>query len=142
MADHPLLARQLRRLGLQKGEAPDTAGWRALIDVLERTYQEADQDRRMLEHSLDVSSEEMVEMYQRQKSAFESRLHHLAGIIERSPVVAITWRNEPGRPVDYVSGNIVRFGHSPGDLMSGKVNYSELIHPDDREARTRDCRTP
>ena len=132
MADHPLLARQLRRLGLGEGQVPDAAGWQALIDVVQRTYQEADQDRRMLEHSLDVSSEEMAEMYQRQKSAFESRLHHLAGIIERSPVVAITWRNEPGWPVDYVSGNVARFGHRQADLISGRVNYGDLIHPDDR----------
>ena len=96
MANHPLLARQLHRLGLSENQPPDASGWQALLDVLRRTYLEADQDRQMLEHSLDVSSEEMVEMYQRQKSAFESRLQHLAGIIERSPVVAITWRNEPG----------------------------------------------
>ena len=132
--DHPLLARQLRRLGLSADKPPDAAGWRALIEAVQTTYDEADQDRRMLEHSLDVSSEEMVEMYQRQKSAFESRLHHLAGIIERSPVVAITWRNEPGMPVDFVSGNIVQFGHPPDDLMSGKISYSDLIHPDDRAA--------
>jgi len=134
VTDHPLLARQLRRLGLSADKPPDAAGWRALIEAVQTTYDEADQDRRMLEHSLDVSSEEMVEMYQRQKSAFESRLHHLAGIIERSPVVAITWRNQPGMPVDFVSGNIVQFGHPPDDLMSGKISYSDLIHPDDRAA--------
>jgi diguanylate cyclase (GGDEF)-like protein/PAS domain S-box-containing protein len=131
MANHPLLARQLHRLGLSENQPPDASGWQALIDVLRRTYLEADQDRQMLEHSLDVSSEEMVEMYQRQKSAFELRLRHLAGIVERSSVVAITWRNEPGRPVDYVSGNVVRFGYRPDDLMSGKVKYADLIHPDD-----------
>jgi hypothetical protein len=70
MAKHPLLTRQLRRLGLSEDKLPDVVGWQAMIDVVQRTYQEADQDRRMLEHSLDVSSEEMVEMYQRQKSAF------------------------------------------------------------------------
>ena len=129
MANHPLLARQLRRLGLSENQPPDASGWQALIDVLQRTYREADQDRQMLEHSLDVSSEEMVEMYQRQKSAFESRLHHLAGIIERSPVVAITWRNEPGWPVDYVSGNIVRFGYRPDDLMSGKTELRRTPPP-------------
>ena len=132
MADHPLLVRQLRRLGLDAERMPDAAEWQALIDVVQRTYREADQDRRMLEHSLDVSSEEMVEMYQRQKQAFESRLHHLAGIVERSPVVAITWRNEPDWPVDYVSGNVVRFGHRPDDLMSGGLKYGDLVHPDDR----------
>lgn len=132
MADHPLLVRQLRRLGLDADRVPDAAGWQTLIDVVQRTYREADQDRRMLEHSLDVSSEEMVEMYQRQKQAFESRLHHLAGIVERSPVVAITWRNEPDWPVDYVSGNVVRFGHRPDDLMSGRLKYGDLVHPDDR----------
>ena len=141
MADHPLLVRQLRRLGLSEDQAPDAVGWQALIDVVRRTYREADQDRRMLEHSLDVSSEEMSEMYQRQKSAFELRLHQLAGIVERSSVVAITWRNEPGRPVDYVSGNVARFGYRPDDLMSGKVKYADLIHPDDLEMLEEDVVT-
>jgi diguanylate cyclase (GGDEF)-like protein/PAS domain S-box-containing protein len=141
MANHPLLARQLRRLGLSENQPPDASGWQALIDVLRRTYLEADQDRQMLEHSLDVSSEEMVEMYQRQKSAFELRLRHLAGIVERSSVVAITWRNEPGWPVDYVSDNVVRFGYRPDDLMSGMVKYADLIHPDDRAMLEEDVAT-
>jgi len=138
VADHPLLARQLRRIGLSADQPPDAAGWQALVDVLQRTYKEADQDRRMLEHSLDISSEEMVEMYQRQKSAFETRLRQLGEIVERSPVVAITWRNESGWPVEYVSGNVVRFGYWPEDLVSGRVNYADLVHPDDRATLERD----
>ncbi|NJD25163.1 MAG: EAL domain-containing protein [Betaproteobacteria bacterium] len=138
MATHPLLVRQLRRLGLSAAQAPDGEGWQALLAVLQRTYEEADQDRGMLEHSLDISSEEMAEMYQRQKSAFESRLRHLAGIIEHSPVVAVTWRNEPGWPVDFVSGNIVRFGHDPEDFMSGRLSFMALVHDEDRAGLERD----
>jgi diguanylate cyclase (GGDEF)-like protein/PAS domain S-box-containing protein len=138
VAIHPLLARQLRRLGLGERQALTAEQWRSMLTVVDHSYQEADQDRRMLERSLEISSGEMVEMYQRQKSAFESRLRLLAGIIERSPVVAITWRNEPGRPVDYVSGNIERFGYRQDDLISGKIHYAELIHPQDRPVLERE----
>ena len=132
MTRHPLLDRQLRRLGLAVERPPTPSEWQALLSVVGDTYIEADQDRRMLEHSLDVSSAEMVEMYQRQKSALETRLHHLAGIIERSPVVAITRRNLPGRPIEFVSGNITRFGYTPDDFITGKIAYSDLVHPEDR----------
>lgn len=138
MATHPLLARQLRRLGIDSGRPPTAAEWDAVLAVVAGTYREADQDRRMLEHSLDVSSAEMVDMYQRQKFAFESRLRHLAAIIERSPVVAITWRNEPGRPVDYVSDNVARFGYRPEDFMSGSVRYADLVHPEERTGLVRE----
>ena len=137
MARHPLLERQLRRLGLADGTAlPDDV--RALVDIVDRSYREADQDREMLEHSLEISSEEMVELYQRQKSAFETRLRHLAGIIERSPVVAISWRNEPGRPVAFVSGNIERFGYRQEQFMSGGLDYADLVHPEDRPVLERE----
>lgn len=55
---HPVLARQLRRLGV--GEAPpDEEQWRALLSRIEGAYEAADQDRYTLERALEISSEEM-----------------------------------------------------------------------------------
>ena len=58
-------------------------------------------------------------------------LKRLDGIIRRSPVVAISWRNEPGWPVAYVSDNVAMFGYKPQQLLSGEIGYERLVHPDD-----------
>lgn len=57
---------------------------------------------------------------------------HLSRIIARSPMVAITWRNEPHWPVEFVSENIWRFGYRTEDFLDGRIRYTDLIHPDDR----------
>ena len=54
-------------------------------------------------------------------------------VIENSPAVLFRWRNAENWPVEYVSGNIRRLGYEPGELLSGSVRYSSLIHPDDVE---------
>lgn len=55
----------------------------------------------------------------------------LASILEFSPCVAITWCNRAGWPVDYVSANFRQFGYEGAELVSGRLNYRSLIHPDD-----------
>lgn len=59
---HPLLARQLRRLGIRT-EAPDLADWARLLAVVNSTYGDADLDRDTLERSLTISSREMRALY-------------------------------------------------------------------------------
>ncbi|MEE4638051.1 MAG: PhnD/SsuA/transferrin family substrate-binding protein, partial [Wenzhouxiangella sp.] len=59
------------------------------------------------------------------------RLKRLERIIERSPVAAISWRNEAGWPVSYISENATLLGYEPGRFQSGDLRYDELIHPDD-----------
>ncbi|MCX7897406.1 MAG: PAS domain-containing protein [Rhodocyclaceae bacterium] len=62
----------------------------------------------------------------------------LASLIEHSPLVAIVWRNAPGWPVEFVSDNISRWGFEKQDLLSGRLQYADLIHPDDLPAITAD----
>ncbi len=48
------------------------------------------------------------------------------------PNVAFKWRAVEGWPVEYVSPNIEQqFGYTAKDLISGKVPYMSIIHPDD-----------
>lgn len=74
---HSLLARQLRRHfadGLP-------AGIGAFLDDVDRAYREADKDRCMLERSLEITSEELLELNKnietelRQKQIIEHELH-------------------------------------------------------------------
>lgn len=62
----------------------------------------------------------------------QTQLQELASVIEHSPVVAIAWRNLPGRPLGFVSENIAQWGHSRAQLLSGALHYADLIHGDDR----------
>jgi diguanylate cyclase (GGDEF)-like protein/PAS domain S-box-containing protein len=77
-----LLARQLRKLGLDAQHPPEAAVWSDLLSVIDRAYDDADQDRYTLERSLAISSEEMQTLYQRRTSSYEARLRTLFGTIQ------------------------------------------------------------
>ena len=54
-------------------------------------------------------------------------------VVESSPVVLFRWLNQPGWPMEYVSGNVRRWGYSADVLLNGELLYEDIIHPDDRE---------
>jgi diguanylate cyclase (GGDEF)-like protein/PAS domain S-box-containing protein len=54
-----------------------------------------------------------------------------ASLIERSPAVVAIWRNEPDWPLTYISENVRQFGYRAEDFMSARLNYLDLVHPDD-----------
>lgn len=56
----------------------------------------------------------------------------VTALINRSPVVAIEWRNQPGWPVAFVSDGIAQWGYDRDDFISGRIQYADLIHADDR----------
>ena len=61
---HPLLKRQLKRLGLEvECDAPDAERWRELVRRVSRAYEEHDQERYLLERSQDLASQEMAALY-------------------------------------------------------------------------------
>ncbi len=60
-------------------------------------------------------------------------------ILNGSAMVAIIWRNEAGWPVEYVTNNVEAvLGFKASELLSGKVTYGQIIHPDDLPRVTRE----
>ncbi len=59
-------------------------------------------------------------------------------VVEKSPVVLFRWKGDDEGPVELVSGNILQFGYTPEEFLSGSITYSEIIHPDDLERVTRE----
>ncbi|MBP1908952.1 GAF domain-containing protein [Methanolobus bombayensis] len=57
----------------------------------------------------------------------------IAKVVNDSPVTIFIWKAEEGWPVEFVSENVRQFGYSPDDFLSGKLNYEDIIHPDDIE---------
>ncbi len=64
------------------------------------------------------------------RAALERR-EELERIIARSPSVAVLWSAQEGWAVQFVSESISQFGYSAKDLVSGRVRFVDLLHPDD-----------
>src|SRR5579883_1056905 len=47
------------------------------------------------------------------------------------PVTVFRWTAAENWPVEYVSANVSQFGYQPQDFMSGRINYGDIVHPDD-----------
>jgi len=63
---HPLLERQLRRAGLAGAPgSPLPPGWADLLQRVSRAYREHDEGHYLLEHSQQLASQEMTELYKR-----------------------------------------------------------------------------
>jgi len=53
-------------------------------------------------------------------------------IIAQSPVVLFRRRAGKTPKLVYVSSNIIQFGYAAEELLNGRVKFSEIVHPDDR----------
>ena len=76
---HPLLVRQLRKLGLQADAAPDAAAFATLLARVSAVYADVDQERYVLERSQDIASREMVALNEALRSS-EARLASLLSL--------------------------------------------------------------
>ncbi|WP_445475649.1 PAS domain-containing sensor histidine kinase [Methanococcoides methylutens] len=66
--------------------------------------------------------------------AFEEAIRKqkaLEDIINNSSTMAFLWRAEDLWPADYASENVSKLGYSAEDFVIGRINYGDLVHPDD-----------
>ena len=61
----------------------------------------------------------------------EEALQQANLVVENSPVVLFRWKACEGWPVELVSKNVTQFGYTPEELLSGKVFFSSIVHPED-----------
>ncbi len=59
------------------------------------------------------------------------RIRHLESIVNRSHAIAFRWRVAEGWPVEFVSENVRQLGYTPEDLLSGRVSWPGITHPED-----------
>jgi len=85
---HSLLRRQLRKLIPEGQGLPTTEQWATLLDRVSQTYAEADQDRYMLERSLQVSSAEMQQLYEELRTSSQATIDEKHARLEESLTVA------------------------------------------------------
>ena len=85
-ATHRSLARQLRRLRLAADTVPtEVSAWQQFLQVVSGAYHEADEERYILERSLDMSTKEMRELH----DTLSHRARHdtLTGLPNRAALV-------------------------------------------------------
>jgi len=63
--------------------------------------------------------------------AGQAQLRHINALVDRSPVVVVEWRNEPGRPMSYLSRSVSQWGYQPDQLLLMDLRFHDLVHPDD-----------
>jgi PAS domain S-box-containing protein len=102
---HRLLARQLKRLGLSPETPPDAGSWRKLLEKVGLAYQEADDERYLVERSLALSSAEMQEL--------NSSLHASEAVLanDRDMLQAIIGSLGDGLCVLGVDGSVLLLNH-------------------------------
>lgn len=59
------------------------------------------------------------------------KLKELELIISRSPAILCIWRFDRGWLPEFVSDNVSMFGYTKDDLLSGRVRWVNLVHPED-----------
>ena len=131
--EHRVLQRQMRRLGLSPAAPPEPDQWEEFLSRVSAAYTEADDDRYLLERSLEISGTEMQRLYEelRQASASALAAEHarLLAVTEHSPI-AIVEADDEGRVLfenqlarDMAGGRSLM---GPGRDLRSTVHHADL----------------
>ena len=125
---HPVLDRLLKRVGTSRDRVPSPEAWQELIDLVDRTYRDADQDRYTIERAMDISSEEMQELYRALEDRAEREIavirqsderHRL--LFESNPLPMWILDAETLMFVDVNTAMITAYGYSRDELLSMRI---------------------
>ncbi|KTD24727.1 Two-component sensor histidine kinase [Legionella lansingensis] len=117
---HKLLARQITRTGMTTDDVPNSLEkWQEFLLRINKTYQEADQERYLLDRSIDISSREMMVLNEKLE-----RAQHIAQLCYwhySAKTDEITWSKEFSNLIDADPLAVHTF-----------QEFLKLVHPDDR----------
>ena len=120
---HSLLTRQLKRHFGDGFQVP--AEWRGFIEAINEAYHEFDQDRAMVEHSLEMSSQELMQANSEMRAVFQAipdllfRLDHQGRILD---LKAGTSRDLVLQRQDFLGKRIQDISHkNVGDQFSQAI---------------------
>ena len=135
---HPLLHRQLRKLGLTEGASLSAEQWGSFLQRVSHTYEEADRDRYTFERCLTMSSREMQQLYE----ALRVSEANFKVLVERLPDCVFVHQNVMLRYVNPAMARLL--GYDTPEELCAQSSLESFVHPDDRamlrdfEARNED----
>ena len=112
---HPLLQRQLRRLGLDAGAAPDAGAFDQLLARVSQAYADTDQDRYLLERTQAVASLEMAEL----NSALQASQARLSSLLDLSS--DWVWEQNPKGRFTFVSESMAQRSGLDNIILLGQT---------------------
>lgn len=134
---HRILARQLRRLGLDAdAPPPNTETWQALLTKVGDYYEDADQSRYLLERSMHISSQEMHDLNQKIKRLYSERVsrsdEHYRRLFDQTPIP--TWEEDFTKVAEWLemfrNSDVVDLesylDENPGDLDKA-ISLIEIV---------------
>jgi len=129
---HRLLKRQLKKSSIDFGATVSDRAFSQFISFVDQTYRDADDDRQLLENSLEVSSNEMQELYaQLQKSTKNKMLKSEAKysrLIENLKHHYFLYAHDTQGVFNYLSDSVTEMlGYSKEEFMQ----YYGTYHTDD-----------
>jgi PAS domain S-box-containing protein len=90
----------------------------------------------VIEYVRDITDRRKAEM---ERHGALERYKELQGIIDKSPVILVLWRPEPGGPVSFISDSVAQWGYRRDDFVSTLV-YDDIIHKEDIERERQEFR--
>lgn len=126
---HSLLNRQLKKIGANKDLLPSTEKWQDFLERITRAYTDADHERYLLERSLNISSQEMQEVYEKLRKS-EAR-YALAAQGANDGL----WDWDLANEQYYYSQRWMEIlGITPNtDVIPSKDCWFKRIHPEEKE---------
>lgn len=107
----------------------------AQVESLQNELSKAQVTIKGLQETIDQQSAQLArDSHENERMLKELRLSEY--IVERSPVIlfrrlAGARTNDEDPPLEYISNNIQQFGYTPEQFLSGEIEYSDIVHPDD-----------
>jgi len=126
---HQHLARQLRRLFLERESPPSLEAWREMVDWISSTYMAFDRERYLTEHSIQLASNEMQEL----NAKLSEERDKLKNIFRNAPV-AMGTLDPTGQIVDVNCALEELFGYAREEVL-GKSYFQFLSAEDVAESR-------
>ena len=122
MGYHKTLERQLNRLNINAMTVPsDIRVWEKFLDLVSKTYGEADQERYLLERSMEISSRELLELNKKLETA--QQIAHLG-----------YWEVELAHDKVFWSKELYALhGLTSGESPPKYEEFLNMIHEDDRD---------
>ncbi len=115
---HRLLRRLLKKSGLSVDTLPDEKAWKKFIENIDNIFQNNDEDRYLLERSLELTSQEMQEILEASRETYQLRIQALIHAIPD----LIFYVNEEGRYLDVLSHGPEEMLYLPKKEIIGRTN--------------------